>query len=600
MRLSKPLIALLMLGGISILATSCGARQSAGAAAEDTPVTIDRGDISVDITAAGNLALSVKTDLAFDIPGTVEEVLVSEGDSVRTDQVLARLDTSEWDKQLTALEKALTAAQRQVISSQKSLRDKQNAVISAQNNLLSRQYVLRSAELDLQSAHDAVTQIAEVKRIQDQIDAAQNAIKLADSALASGGDFQNWTAVLVNARAAVKQLNDEMKTLLSGSSTSVSSNVALDVARKQLAVEQKQLGITTAQFDLENAKLAVDDARNAVAPAEEDVQTAQADLATAQKNLDDAKKYGPEVRASFDGFVTKVSVKGGDSVKKGTVAVTVADPAKFEADVLVNETDIGNVRLGSLASVELQSSPGTVLAANVTHIAPTATVQQGVVNYKVTVEVGSPRQAAQGQFRTGASFSANFTPGDIAGLRQAFAAGNMTQEQIDQIRQQVQQAGGGQFFGRGGGNTNLTPEQIAELRQQAFAGAGSAAIQGVPGQTSRSQLSGRASQAARVTLAEGMTVNVSIPVESRANVVRVPNGAITTRNGQTSVRVLNADGTTGDRVIQTGIADYQYTEVVSGLAEGDTVVITRRTSSSASSSRTNQIRVPSGGAIFRP
>ena len=46
--------------------------------------------------------------------GTVEEVLVVEGDTVEEGQVLARLDTSEWEAQLTLPDEKSEAADRQL------------------------------------------------------------------------------------------------------------------------------------------------------------------------------------------------------------------------------------------------------------------------------------------------------------------------------------------------------------------------------------------------------------------------------------------------------------------------------------------------------
>ena len=59
---------------------------------EETPenqtATVQRGDLVLDITAAGNLALSLTEDLAIDLfyqEGTIQEVLVEEGDTVEFD-----------------------------------------------------------------------------------------------------------------------------------------------------------------------------------------------------------------------------------------------------------------------------------------------------------------------------------------------------------------------------------------------------------------------------------------------------------------------------------------------------------------------------------
>jgi len=49
---------------------------------ENQVVAVQRGDLTIDITGSGNLVLSLTEDLAFEISGTVEEVMVEEGESV--------------------------------------------------------------------------------------------------------------------------------------------------------------------------------------------------------------------------------------------------------------------------------------------------------------------------------------------------------------------------------------------------------------------------------------------------------------------------------------------------------------------------------------
>jgi len=78
---------------------------------------------------------------------------------------------------------------------------------------------------------------------------------------------------------------------------------------------------------------------------------------------------------------------------------------------------------------------------------------------------------------------------------------------------------------------------------------------------------------AQKQLREGLSVFVSLPEEERDDVLLVPNSAITTRGGQTYVQVVSPNGTTEERIIGTGISNWQYTEVTSGLSEGEQVVV---------------------------
>lgn len=86
----------------------------------------------------------------------------------------------------------------------------------------------------------------------------------------------------------------------------------------------------------------------------------------------------------------------------------------------------------------------------------------------------------------------------------------------------------------------------------------------------------------------GMTATAVIQLDRKDDVVRVPNSAIQNQNGVSYVRVMR-NGQMSQVDVETGLAADDYTEIVSGLKEGDTVVtsIVAATSSSSSSSTTS-------------
>jgi RND family efflux transporter MFP subunit len=72
----------------------------------------------------------------------------------------------------------------------------------------------------------------------------------------------------------------------------------------------------------------------------------------------------------------------------------------------------------------------------------------------------------------------------------------------------------------------------------------------------------------------GMTANVRVVVGERQNVLTIPVAAVIySASGETFVKVRSADGKTADQAIQVGLNDGILVEALSGLAEGQTVVI---------------------------
>lgn len=70
-----------------------------------------------------------------------------------------------------------------------------------------------------------------------------------------------------------------------------------------------------------------------------------------------------------------------------------------------------------------------------------------------------------------------------------------------------------------------------------------------------------------------MTTSVTIISAQKDDVLAVPAEALARKQGKTYVTLVKADGTNEEKPVQLGIADDTKTEIVDGLAEGDTVVL---------------------------
>ena len=558
-RVLKIALTILLLGVVSFSLLSCGSESGETELPENQVVTVQRGNLTIDITAVGNLALSRTEDLAFEIAGTVEEVLVEEGDTVEEGQMLAKLDTLEWEEQLTALERTLTTAKRQLTAKERAVTTAERNLAAKERAVIAKELALLQAQVNLQTAENNLSEIAEVKKVQDVIDDTEYDLKFAqemwEQAIkleSPGVELYYWRDQIILAKAELAEAQQELREVLAGSSVRVTTDVAIAVAMQKLQIELAQLDVEDAKIAIDDAKIAIDDAKIAIDDARMDVEDARVNIEDARKALDEAMDASPEVKAPFAGFVTKVNVEGGDEVLKGTVAVVVADPTKFEADILVSEMDILQVKLGGEASVQVDAMQGMSLPAKVTHISPTATIQQGVVNYKVKVEVQSLEAVAQERQAAQQEAMQKMEEGELPEqIKQAIEEGRITQEQAEEMIRQRQQ---GQVVQQGQMPTML-PENF-QLR-------------------------------------EGLTVTVSIIVDEATDVLLVPNSAITTQGRQTFVQVLAADGTFEQRAIQPGISDYQFTEVTEGLSEGEKVVVPQGTTTTP----TTPQQQPPGGFI---
>jgi RND family efflux transporter MFP subunit len=108
--MTAPLTSAVMRLAFSIIALSiAGCAPPSDTPVQKQMVTIQRGDLKIGITADGNLKISNDKDikLCFGTPGTVSDILIREGDNVKAGTLLAKLDDN--------LQKiAVTAAQYDV------------------------------------------------------------------------------------------------------------------------------------------------------------------------------------------------------------------------------------------------------------------------------------------------------------------------------------------------------------------------------------------------------------------------------------------------------------------------------------------------------
>ena len=94
----------------------------------------------------------------------------------------------------------------------------------------------------------------------------------------------------------------------------------------------------------------------------------------------------------------------------------------------------------------------------------------------------------------------------------------------------------------------------------------------------------------------GMTTQNVITSQEVKNTLIVPTMAIKNQKGKRMVRVLQADGKVEEREIKVGLTDGLNTQAVSGLKEGDKVIMGSMNASEKSQAvQQGQGRRPSGG-----
>jgi HlyD family secretion protein len=172
---------------------------------------------------------------------------------------------------------------------------------------------------------------------------------------------------------------DKYRSDISSARTSISSAIS---ALTSVELTYKN-AVTTKQTKEEQYKLKL------AGSTEEQIAAQQAQYKSALADLQGAQSlYGKTlIRAPFDGLVTKVDIKEGQTVSPTTNAISMISSAGYEIESFVSESDIAKVKVGQPAVVTLDAyGKDTKFKATVSEVDPAETVLDGVSTYKTKLQ----------------------------------------------------------------------------------------------------------------------------------------------------------------------------------------------------------------------
>jgi HlyD family secretion protein len=152
----------------AILLSACGAQaNSTEQTTAERTAAAKRATIRASVSASGKIEPAGKVNLDFGVPGTVQEVLVSEGERVKQGDVIARLDTDNLELAVKQAEQALATQKlvyTQAISPTASdVASAEAAIASASSNLKQLgspdEIALQIARLQADSANESKRQV---------------------------------------------------------------------------------------------------------------------------------------------------------------------------------------------------------------------------------------------------------------------------------------------------------------------------------------------------------------------------------------------------------------------------------------------------------
>jgi HlyD family secretion protein len=171
------------------------------------------------------------------------------------------------------------------------------------------------------------------------------------------------------------------------------AGAALKAAKSRLQISVSQM--QRAERLVKNGTLTEADYEQAaleLANAESEVVSAEVDVENARIAVDDT-----DIRAPVAGTVIMKPVEKGQVISSptqdfagGTLLMSMADLSAVQIRAMIDETDIGKVRQGMRARVTVAAYPNQPFAGEVLKIEPQAVVDQNVTMFAVLVSLGNP------------------------------------------------------------------------------------------------------------------------------------------------------------------------------------------------------------------
>lgn len=297
-------------------------------------------------------------------------------------------------------------------------------------------------------------------------------------------------------------------------------------------------------------------------------------LDTAEKQLDDYKVY-----STIDGTITSQSLHVGDAVKVADVTTKISNVKALQCSVAIDELDISKIKVSQKTNITADALSDTLkkpLAGTVTSIGVSGTTTNGVTTYPVIVSVP-------------------YTDGIRPGM-------NVSLEIFVQDKQNtlyvpieaIQKIGNKNYVYVKGGTGNGFEEftkLMQENRQKNSSGSGNSS-KSTSGSSSGStnKTSGSSSSTNRSTSSSSSTNrNSSSSNTNRTNTNGGGLGSIFGKSsssgsntGKTSVNYTQYYQNTALKEVELGINNTSYIEILSGVSEGDEVVIPPTISTSSS------------------
>jgi HlyD family secretion protein len=330
-------------------------QQQATQASSYQTETATVGQLIATIGATGQVRPNQTSTLSWKTSGTVQDVNVKVGDMVKAGDKLADLEQ-------TSLPQNIILAQADLVNAKQALDDLYTNIENSKVQSLQAISNAAKAAKDAQYQLDNFT-IPENQMGLSTMQAIDQMKQKLDAARAAFEPYKYYPST-DKTRQDLKDKLDQAQS---------DYNAAVKRLDYEYAVEVAQANLDKARKDYD---------KYSSGPSADDIAAAKARIAASEATLSQAW-----IEAPFQGTLTQVNPRPGDQVAPNSAAFRLDDLTKLLVDLSVSEIDINQISAGQPVTLTFDAIRNKEYHGKVTDVDSVGTLNQGVVDFQVTVEL---------------------------------------------------------------------------------------------------------------------------------------------------------------------------------------------------------------------
>jgi len=574
-------ILLFTLTGCSIIKTGS---KSPMTAKNLTTVKVERKDIESIVNLSGNVAVDPKITIVSKVSGKVIQLFVEEGDWIEKGDKIIEIDSTvarfNYQNTLNSYNIAKT-----------NYENSENTITQAKANVESAEATYNIAKLNLDIATKTDNSHIQVNQAEEQVKQAEINLENAKNNLSTLGSSE---ATNTSIKIAELQLNSQelslaiaqlnLKSLIESGPTDEDikqaeeqlnqAKINNDTAKERLKesannpntpdeeikILENQILLTESNIKL--AELNLDKLNNYESPSEDDIERARYQAEQAKVALQISIENYSQAKISRDNQIKQAEnqvrftesqltvsnenlniAKNSASASSDSIEVRKAQLTQAEASLKIAKLNLENAEIQiSIDELQMQQAYNTMQIA-----------LNNLNDYTITSPI------------SGTILSLYIQEGGTASMGTIAVIGNTENFIAEAFSDEIDVVNI-----KKGQDALLTFDALPHKEVKGtveYIGNSTTAISGIQAYKIKIKVDDSS-----IVLKDGLSVNVDITTQMKNNVLAVPIESAFYHDGKYYVDVVQSDNTIQRKEVETGISSDDYTEIISGLSEGDTIL----------------------------